>query len=478
MTKLHLYNTLTRKLEEFKPLNPPNVTMYTCGPTVYDFAHIGNLKAYTSSDLLYRTLIYFGYNVHSVMNVTDVGQLESDEDFGEDKIMIGVARERAKGHKITVWDLVKKYKEKFVADTRAMNMIPPVNLAAATEHIPEMINLVQKLVDKGLAYVTSQAVYYDVSKFPTYTELSRQKLEEKKDRVREELVSDPNKKSPYDFRVWQLDRPDHAMLWDSPWGKGFPGWHIECSAMSMKYLGETIDIHLGGIDHIPVHHTNEIAQSEGATGKQFVRHWMHSAFLKIDGTKMSKSKNNFYSLDDVIKKGFDPLDLRYFYLEAQYRIPQNFTWKGMSAAKNARMKINEQIQILRTEVYLQKLDLDESYDNALISEFDDFLASDLNIPGALSVLWKVIRSKMLAENEKLVLLFRFDKVLGLRLEEVKSVYEVLSKKDMEEVLDLVKRRELAKENKDFVEADELRKDLTEKGFRLMDTTQRTYTLFA
>lgn len=465
-SKLHFYNTLGRKLEEFVPINPEKVTLYTCGPTVYDFAHIGNLRAFTFADTLKRTLTYFGYSVLHIMNVTDVGEM-SDTEMGEDKILIGLKRERAKNKDITVWDIAHLYTERFIEDRDSMNILPPDKLTPATEHVPQMIELVKILIEKGYAYVTKEAIYYDVTKFPRYTELSRQKLEDKREGVRQEVITDPNKKHPADFRVWQLDRPDHPMNWDSPWGKGFPGWHIECSAMSMTYLGDTIDIHTGGMDHIPVHHPNEIAQSEAATGKKFVNYWLHNEFIRVDGIKMSKSKKNFYSMQDVLEHGFDPLDLRYLYLEAQYRFPQNFTWEALKAAESARKNLGEQVAMIKTQLQGQKVETISGHE--LQEKFAAHLANDLNIPGALSILWEVIKSKELELPIKYSLLVDFDQVLGLRLAETKTIYDIFSESQVEEIKKLLDDRENAKKSQDWKAADEYRNRLTELSVRIIDT---------
>ena len=474
MTTLHFYNTLTRKLEEFVPINPEKVTLYTCGPTVYDYAHIGNLRAYTFADILKRTLNYYGYPVLHVMNTTDVGQLESDADLGEDKIMIGVRRAEAQGQHITAWDIAKLYTEKFIADRDSMNILPPDKLTPATQHVPQMIELIKTLEAKGFAYKTSKAVYFDVSKFSTYTQLSGQKLDKLIEGAREEVVVDSEKRNPMDFRLWQLDQPNHAMLWDSPWGKGFPGWHIECSAMAMTYLGETVDIHTGGVDHIPVHHTNEIAQSEAATGKPFVHYWLHNEFIRVDNVKMSKSKNNFYSMKDIVEKGFSPLDLRYLYLEAHYRFPQNFTWESLSGARSARMNVVEQMSMFLTLNHGKEL-VDVGGTKERLA-FAGFIADDLNLPGALSIMWEVIKSKELSTEKKLSLLLDFDKVLGLQLDKVETIYSRFSEEEVTEIKKLLDDREDAKKVKDWSRADEIRNRLTEMKVRIIDTPEKPVAL--
>lgn len=469
MATLHFYNTLTRQREQFVPINPEKVTLYTCGPTVYDYAHIGNLRAYTFADTLKRALVFMGYKVFHVMNTTDVGQLDSDADLGEDKIMIGVRRAAERGEKVTVWDIAHLYTEKFIEDRDSMNILPPNKLAPATEHVPQMIELIKKLEAKGFAYRTSKAVYFDVTKFPNYTKLSGQKLENLLEGVREEVVVDSEKRNPMDFRLWQLDQPNHAMLWDSPWGKGFPGWHVECSAMAMTYLGNHIDIHTGGVDHIPVHHTNEIAQSEAATGEKFVNYWLHNEFIRVDNVKMSKSKNNFYSMKDIVEKGFSPLDLRYLYLEAHYRFPQNFTWEALEGARSARKNLVEQMSI-----FLTLNDGKEPEDvskNEYREKFATFLADDLNIPGALSVVWEVVKSPELSVGTKVALLAAFDTVLGLKLSEAPTLRTSFSTEEIEEIQKIVNDRESAKKEKDWARADELRNRLTEKKVRVVDTKE-------
>ena len=330
---LKLFNTLTRRKEEFIPLNEKHAGIYTCGPTVYDYTHIGHLKKYINDDVLKRVLEYNGYKVNHVMNITDVGHLVSDEDTGEDKMEKG-ARESGK----TVWEVARFFEDYFWKSLKEVNILKPDITPRATEHIKEQIELIKKLEEKGFTYKTTQAIYFDVSKFKNYTKLSGQKLEEKIVGAREDTFVDKDKKHPYDFALWffVIGRfKNHTMRWPSPWGKGFPGWHIECSAMSMKYLGETLDIHTGGIDHIPVHHPNEIAQSEAATDKPFVRFWIHHDWLLVDNEKMSKSKKNFYTIDEIKEKNINPLAYRYFCLNAHYRSKLNFTWQGLEAAQNA-----------------------------------------------------------------------------------------------------------------------------------------------
>src|SRR3989339_1953721 len=336
---MKLYNTASRKIEEFIPLNPPNVTFYSCGPTVYDYTHIGHMRTYVNNDVLKRTLVYLGYKVKHVMNITDVGHLSGDDDSGEDKMEKG-----AKKYGKTVWDVAKFYTEFFFKTTDALNIIRPNIVCNATEHVEEMIRLIEKLKQNGFVYETKGALYFNVKKFKNYGKLSGQKLEEKIQAVRTEVNVDEDKKHPADFALWfkRVGRfADHTMYWTSPWGEGFPGWHIECSAMSMKYLGDTIDIHSGGIDHVPIHHENEIAQSEAATGKPFVKYWFHNNFLTVDGQKMSKSLGNFYTIDDIEKNKIDPMSLRLLFLQSHYRQPLNFTWQSARASQEAYKRLRE-----------------------------------------------------------------------------------------------------------------------------------------
>lgn len=454
---LRLYNTLSRSLEDFVPIHPPEVGMYTCGMTVYDYAHIGHGRKYVGDDILRRTLERFSYQVKHVQNVTDVGHLSSDADAGEDKMEKG-----AKKVGKTVWEVAQFFTDHFYSSMDKLNILRPHVICKATDHIKEQIALVEKLVARGLAYDTEEAVYFDISKFPSYGKLFGQQLDEKKVAVRQEVQTGDHKKHSADFALWfkRVGRfTDHAMHWDSPWGEGFPGWHIECSAMSMKYLGESFDIHTGGIDHIPVHHPNEIAQSEGATGKPFVKYWVHHGFLMVDGTKMSKSLGNIYTIEDVVKKGFDPLALRYFYLTARYRAFLNFTWEGLGAAQNSLNQLREIISSL------PKPPKNPTLPKEFQNKFQEALENDLNMPQALAVVWEVAKST-LSPEEKYALLLDFDSVLGLGL---KDVTEGVKKPVPEEVDALAQKREELRNQKKFAEADSVRKQIEEKGFIVKDS---------
>ncbi|MDD5147641.1 MAG: cysteine--tRNA ligase [Candidatus Daviesbacteria bacterium] len=456
---LSLYNTLSRKIEKFAPLNSPKVGMYSCGPTVYDYTHIGHLRTYVGNDILRRVLESGSYEVKHVMNITDVGHLVSDEDSGEDKMEKG-ARESGR----TVWEVAKFFEDYFWKSVDAVNIERPSIVAKATDHIEEQIKLIHKLEKNGFIYQTDQAVYFDISKFPNYTELSGQKLQEKQVGVRVDVVVDKQKKSPVDFALWFFTVghfKDHSMRWPSPWGEGFPGWHIECSAMSMEYLGDCLDIHTGGIDHIPVHHTNEIAQSEAATGKPFVKFWVHFEFLLVDGEKMSKSKKNFYRIDEIIEKGFDPLALRYLFLTAHYRDKLNFTWKSLEAAQNALSNLREIIRDLPSSVIASPEGAWQSY----YQKFMDALNYDLNMPQALAVMWEMVKSD-LPTSAKAKSILEMDKILGLKLDEyIGKKLEI-----PEGVQKLVNKREQARKSGNFKESDKLRHEIKKLGYEIEDTS--------
>ncbi|MCX7955622.1 MAG: cysteine--tRNA ligase [Patescibacteria group bacterium] len=456
---MKLYNTLTKKIEEFTPLNPPNVAFYSCGPTVYDYTHIGHMRTYINNDLLKRTLKYLGFKVKHVMNITDVGHLTGDDDRGEDKMEKG-AKKTGK----TVWEVAQFYTDFFLKTIKKLNIEYPDILCPATKHINEMINLIKILEKKGFTYETKEAVYFDVKKYKKYGALSNQKLEEKIKGAREEVYIDKDKKNPADFALWfkRVGRfADHTMHWDSPWGDGFPGWHIECSAMSMKYLGETVDIHAGGVDHIPVHHENEIAQSEAATEKTFVRFWFHNNFLMVDNQKMSKSLGNFYTLDDLKKHNIEPLAIRYLFLQSHYRSIMNFTWQSAKAAQEAfKNLVNKIIELKQEE---KKLSLSKT-DNKKIEDYKEkfkkAISNDLQIPEALSIFWSLIKSD-LTPSAKLNLIYDFDQVFGLKLWEINHLIP-------EEIIKLANKRLILRQQKKFAEADSIRKEIKKKGYLIED----------
>ncbi|MCX6783627.1 MAG: cysteine--tRNA ligase [candidate division WWE3 bacterium] len=458
---MKLYNSLTRQKDEFIPINPPHVGLYTCGPTVYFYPQIGNWRTFVFEDILRRTLEYNGYEVNHVMNATDVGHLTGDNigdaDLGEDRM-----EKAAKSENKTAWDIADFYIKDFIDSRQKLNIIAPTHFMRATDYIPEQIDLIKRLEVKGLTYTTKSGVYFDVAKWPEYGKLGGQKLVDKRVATREELVEDPEKRHPYDFALWKFSPTDvkRQMEWESPWGRGFPGWHIECSAMSMKYLGESFDIHTGGIDHIAIHHANEIAQSEGATGKQFAKYWLHAAFLQVDGGRMGKSLGNAYTLADIVAKGFSPLALRYFYLTAHYRKPLNFTWEALQSAAQS---LDNLINRLQTPVAAH-VDLTSSEVASYKARFVEAISDDFNMPQALAVVQELVSKHSGAETIKLIL--DFDRVLGLGLHERHDVKVEIPV----EVASLLKEREQARSQKDFRRSDELRDEIKKLGFEVKDTT--------
>lgn len=462
---LRLFNTLSRRVEEFEPLVPGKVGMYCCGPTVYFFAHIGNYRTYVFEDVLRRALEYMGYDVTHVMNITDVGHLTSDADEGTDKMEEGARREGK-----SVWEIAEFYTDAFFKDMKALNVLRPHVVCKATEHIPEMIALVERLFERGFAYETDQAVYFHVPGFPGYAQLSGQRLEEKAVAVRSEVQEDPQKRHPADFALWfkAVGRfANHIMVWESPWGTGFPGWHIECSAMSMRYLGETIDIHCGGIDAIPVHHTNEIAQSEAANGKKFVRYWLHGQFLRVDGHKMSKSLGNIYRVEDLLARDLDPLAFRLFCFSSVYRASLNFTWDGMAAQQTALDKLRTFVREAKRAGAQDAEAPDWTAD--FRARFAGALEDDLNMPQAMAVVWDMVGEAYKRQDfAALAALLDFDRVLGLDLAGISA------EEDLEpELLAMVRERELARKEKNWQRADAIRAELADRGVLLEDRPDGT-----
>lgn len=459
---MNLYNTLSKTIETFKPLNPPLVTFYSCGPTVYDFTHIGHIRTFINCDILKRVLIANGYKVKHVMNITDVGHLTNDSDSGDDKF-----EKTAKRDQKTVWEVAQFYTDYFFYTMKQVNIINADIISKATEHIEEMIDFIKGLENKNYTYETKQAIYFNTEKVQDYGKLTGQKLDEKKVAVRDEVVLDSDKKNPADFVLWfkKVGKyNNHSMSWDSPWGTGFPGWHIECSAMSQKYLGDTIDIHAGGVDHIPVHHTNEIAQSESLTGKPFVNYWMHNEFLLVDGKKMSKSLNNFYTIDDIKNKGFDPLSLRYLFLQSHYRKQMNFTYDSLSASEEGLKNLRKNIRNLKnqsersslSEEKLAKIDM-------FRSQFFESINNDLNISKALSIIPEILKSNI-PSSDKYDLIIELDQILGLDLNKEEIINEEISK----EIEELFQKRNILKNEKKYIEADKIRNELLEKGYLIED----------
>ena len=450
---LKLYNTLSRKKEEFKPINPPNVGMYACGPTVYNYANIGNLRTYVFNDVLRRTLLKNGFKLKEVMNITDVGHLTSDADEGEDKMLTAAEREKKK-----VSDIANFYTKAFFRDTERLNIQRVEIECKATEHIKNMIEMNQRIEKNGFAYFAGGNLYFDTGKLDDYGKLARLKLDELKEGARTD--KDPNKKSPTDFVLWftKSKFKDQEMKWESPWGLGYPGWHIECSAMSSKYLGDQFDIHTGGIDHIPVHHTNEIAQAEAASGKKpWVKYWVHGEFIVMDKGKMSKSAGTFITLQSLIDKGFAPLAYRFLCLGTQYRKQLMFSWEAMQGAANAYKALKNKIAELDDKAK------DESAKKSYHEKFMKEVNDDLNTPKALAVLNELISDDKLSKNSKQELIADFDEILGLDL--LKQEKLDIPK----EVQDLVDKREKARGLKDFERADTMRKIIESKGFVVEDT---------
>ena len=449
--ELKLDNTLSRQKEVFKPIDDKAVRIYTCGPTVYYYAHIGNLRSYLFMDNLRRVLKYNDYELQHAMNITDVGHLVSDADEGEDKMMKAARRENKDPYEIAEF-----YMNRFLEDLEKLNVSRPEIICRATEHIKDMEEYVQKIIENGYAYETKDTIYFDTSKLDKYGVLSNIKIDEQKAGARVEF--DDEKRNVTDFALWIKAPENHIMKWDTFWGKCYPGWHIECSAMSRKYLGELFDIHTGGIDHIPIHHENEIAQSKGYSGHIPANWWMHCEFLLVDGGKMSKSLNNIYTLEDLKNKGFSPLDYKMFTFTSHYRNKLNFTWESLESAKTAlfRLKDGYQKHAEGSE------DVDDSVINEYETKFHEAINDDLNMPQAMSVVWDVIKnpikSKKFAE-----LLRKFDQVLGVKIDEKEEIE--LPK----EIEDIIEERKQARTDKDWNKSDELRDKLFDLGYVVKDT---------
>jgi cysteinyl-tRNA synthetase len=450
---LKLYNTLTRKKETFKPIIKGKVGLYTCGPTVYWFPTIGNMRAYVFSDILKRTLLYNNYKVKHIMNVTDVGHLTSDSDEGEDKIELAAEKENRSAKEIASF-----YLNIFKKDTKKLNILPPTKYTKATDHIKEQISLISKLESKKLTYKTTDGIYFNSKKFKNYGRLARLNIRNLKAGSR---IAQGEKKNKTDFALWKFSPFDsnRQQEWDSPWGIGFPGWHIECSAMSMKYLGSHFDIHTGGEDHISVHHTNEIAQSEGATGKKFVNFWLHGAFLQFRGSKVSKSKGGLYTVQELQKIGYKPLEFRYLLLQTHYRKPLNFSLENLDASKNAISHLSRKIKELRTNIHKGN-DLTNKYEPLFKKALDD----DLNTPKALQVLNAVLDDFDFDPKKKLTLLENMDSILGLNIKDMKESSLSIPK----EVKKLIEARERLRKNKFWNEADVIRHRIKDLGFQIED----------
>ena len=452
---MKVYNTLSRSKEEFTPADGKTVRMYSCGPTVYNFAHIGNLRTYVFMDILRRVLKYDGYKLKGVMNITDVGHLLSDADEGEDK-MVKASREQKK----SPYEIAAYYTQVFFADLEKLNIGKPEIVPRATEHIPEMIAFVEGLLEKGVAYETSDGIYFDVQKFPEYGRLSRLNLEDQIAGARVEVNDE--KRHPADFAVWKKAPKEHIMQWESPWGMGYPGWHIECSAMGKKYLGETFDIHTGGVDHIPVHHENEIAQSKALTGKDPARFWMHGEFMLVDGGKMSKKLGNTYTLDQLAEKGYSPMVFRFFCLNAHYRKKLNFTFEGMDAAKVSYERVLAGVWQHKNGNETVSDEEIEGYRKA----FSEAINDDLNIPLALATLFGVLKERKSKRFYDLIL--EMDRVFGLSLDRAEAPASD-SAEIPEAVRALAEARAAARAEKNFAESDRLRDELAALGWAVKDS---------
>ena len=445
---IKFFNSLTKRKEDFSP-SSDLVKMYSCGPTVYSYPHIGNMRAYLFMDNIRRVLKYNGYKIDGVINITDVGHLTSDADEGEDKMLVASQRE----HK-SPWEIAKFYTEIFFQEAKKLNIDMPEHVAPATSVINEIIKFVQGLIDKGLAYITSKGVYYDISKFLGYGKLGGA-VDSKMAGARIDV--DEEKHNPYDFVLWVKAPKEHIMKWDSPWGIGYPGWHIECSVIGNKYLGEYIDIHTGGVDHKTIHHENEIAQSDGLCGHQVVKFWMHVEFLQVDGGKMGKSLNNMYTLDDLKAKGFEPEDFRYFYFNAHYSKQQNFTFEALKGAQNGLKSFKNLVLSHKNgtnDVSNEKI---EEYKNEFLQAIND----DLNMPKALAVCQKMLKEN---KSDKIYqTMIEFNRVLGFDFVEKEEIPE--------EIKILAQNRWQAKQNRDFALADKLRKDILNKGYLIKDSKE-------
>lgn len=456
---MRLFNTLTREIEEFAPVKKGKVGIYSCGPTVYWNQHIGHMYAYVQWDGLVRLMRYMGNDVKWVMNITDVGHMVSDEDFGEDKMEKGARREG-----LTVEQIARKYTDQFLGSLDLLNIQRPDVLCRATEHIAEQIELISKIEANGFAYKTKTGLVFDTGKFPRYAEFGQLNLESQEAGARVEV--DPQKKKPWDFLLWVTNQPNHMLQWDSPWGRGFPGWHIECTAMSVKYLGERFDIHTGGQEHIPVHHTNEISQAYGAFRHQTAYYWLHNGWLVFDGEKMSKSLGNNILATDLVEKGFSPMALRYLVMTSHYRKGMNFTWSSLAAAQSAYDKLSQfvagarsQESAFRKELSREKL---KKIDQFRV-RFLEGVNNDLNFPQGLAVVWEMVKSSI-PDYDKLDLLLDWDQILGLGLASVQDGSEV-----PEEVKKLAGDREGLRKSGKFVEADKVRMKIEALGFTIKDT---------
>ncbi|MBU6431388.1 MAG: cysteine--tRNA ligase [Patescibacteria group bacterium] len=443
---IRLYNTFSGKKETFKPINPPEVKLYQCGPTVYAEAHIGNLRTYIANDILRRALEYDGFRVNQVMNITDV----------DDKMI-----KRSREEKTNLKEIASKYEKVFLSDMEALNILRPASLLRATENIEEMIRLIEKLIKIGAAYKSANGIYFDISKSDNYGRLAKLKI--KNSAVSRILKDEYDKENPRDFALWKFRaEEDGEVFFDAPFGAGRPGWHIECSAMAMDALGETLDIHTGGHDLIFPHHTNEIAQSEAATGKTFSRYWLHTGFVNMENDKMSKSLGNVITLSDVVKRNFHPLAFRYLALTLHYRTPMRFSWEALEASQTALLKLVRHFTEFQSESNGGKIN------NEYAKNFKEFLNDDLDTPRALALAWRLIKDGNVSDSDKIATLLDFDRVLGFNLEKLAEEFKKTIELIPEEIKSLVEEREKARKEKNFKKSDELRKKIEEQGYEIED----------
>lgn len=459
--KLTFYNTLTRKKEEFHSIDEKRVRMYSCGPTVYSYAHIGNFRTYIFMDTLRRVLKYNGYELKHVMNITDVGHLESDADEGEDKM-----EKAARKEKKDPYEIANFYTKIFLKDMEKLNIDKPEIITKATENISQMIDYVKEIIKNGYAYETSKGIYFDISKLDKYPVLSNRKLDDQIAGARVDV--DPEKKNPYDFALWIKAPENHIMKWESPWGLSYPGWHLECSTMGRRFLGEEFDIHTGGVDHIPTHHENEIAQSKGATGKIPAHVWMHCEYLQVDGGKMSKSLGNTYTISQLQEKGISPLAFKLFCFTAHYRNKLNFTFEGAYGAQKALERLYDS--------YVKNVNGADDVEEDVIKEYEEkflsYINDDMNMPGAMSVVWDIARNtKKSAKFANLLL--KFDEVLGLDMKNAEKHLVKFKQNDSEElpaeIKKLVEERKNARAEKNWAKSDEIRDKIISLGYSIKDT---------
>ncbi len=453
---IKLYNSLTLKKEEFVPRNNNEVLIYTCGPTVYNYAHIGNLRAYVHEDILVKTLEFFGYNVKRAMNITDVGHLSGDNDEGEDKMLSGAKREKK-----TVWEIADYYTKSFFNDMKELNLKIPDVVSKATSHIEDYIEFIKVLEKKGYTYKSGGNVYFDITKVDDYTKLSKMPIDNLKVANRDDVDVDDNKRNPFDFVLWFTNSKfdNQEMKWESPYGEGYPGWHLECSVIAIKSLAEQIDIHCGGIDHIPVHHTNEIAQSESYTGKDWVKYWWHNEFLIDKSGKMSKSSGEFLTLNYVLSKGYEPMHYKYFLLNSHYRKQLVFSYESLDNAKEAYSKLKAKTLSLPSAKKTDKY----------IDEFKAFIGNDLDTANAITLIYTVLKDDSISDEEKKYVIEQIDSVLSLEL----FKEEVLDDDFVKKIECLIEKRKIAKQEKKYNIADEIREEIKSMGIEIMDTKEGT-----